>query len=576
MRPRVILISLAAVVIVALVALSLADQLLVDYLWFGRLGYGGVFDTTVGAEIAIFAIVWLVAFVAIFVSGLIAIGSSRDRERLRVVRRPDEMVEVNLPELIRALGERVPWRVIVAGGAALLALFAAQGEAASWDTYLKGLYGVPFGIVEQAFGNDIGFYVFTMPLLEEIRDLFLMLIVLAAAIAIAVYWARGALDFKESPPRVSPGAAGHLSVLLGLFFVQRAMSYWLGRFDLLLHTDGVVFGLRYVDRILWQPGLWLLVALSLGAAVMCMFNAREGGLRIPVAAFVIVFGPALIMNFIQPVIERLWVKPDELRVERPYLQRNIEATRHAYKLDTVDVKPFAGQGTLTPAALEEDSATVKNIRLWDPRPLIDTYRQLQEIRTYYDFRDVDIDRYWIEGKYTEVMLSPREMNIDQLPENAQTWVNQHLKFTHGAGLAMSPVNRKDTEGLPVFYIKDIPAVSDVGLKVTQPAIYFGEETRQLRRRRFGDARVRLSQGRRQRIFVLRGIGRRAGGGFFSPAAVQHLLSRHQSARHREYRGEEQDHDPAQHRKPNRVHRAVPEPRPRSIRGDSQRPHGVDR
>ncbi|MFZ0245196.1 UPF0182 family protein [Candidatus Binatus sp.] len=475
MRPRVILIGLAAVVIVALVALSLADQLLVDYLWFGRLGYGGVFNTTVGAEIAIFAIVWLVAFAAIFASGLIAIGSSRDRERLRVVRRPDEMVEVNLPELIRALGERVPWRVIVACGAALLALFAAQGEAGSWDTYLKGLYGVPFGIAEQAFGNDIGFYVFTMPLLEEIRDLFLMIIVLAAAIAIAVYWARGALDFKESPPRVSPGAAGHLSVLLGLFFVQRAMSYWLGRFDLLMHTNSVVFGLRYVDHILWQPGLWLLVALSLGAAAVCMFNAREGGLRIPVAAFVIVFGPALIMNFIQPVIERLWVKPDELRVERPYLQRNIEATRHAYKLDTVDVKPFAGQGTLTLAALQEDSATVKNIRLWDPRPLIDTYRQLQEIRTYYDFRDVDIDRYWIEGKYTEVMLSPREMNIDQLPENAQTWVNQHLKFTHGAGLAMSPVNRKDTEGLPVFYIKDIPAVSDVGLKVTQPAIYFGEE-----------------------------------------------------------------------------------------------------
>jgi uncharacterized protein len=474
MRPRVILIGLAAVVIVALVVLSLADQLIVDYLWYGRLGFGGVFNTTVGAEIAIFLVVWLVAFAAICVSGLVAIGSSRDRERLRVVRRPDEMVEVNLPELIRALGERVPWRVIVAGGAALLALFVAQGEAASWDTYLKGLYGVPFGLTEQAFGNDIGFYVFTMPLLEEMRDLFLTLIVLAAGMAIAVYWARGALDFKESPPRVTPGAAGHLSVLLGLFFVQRAMSYWLGRFDLLLHSNGVVFGLRYVDRILWQPGLWLLVALSLAAAAICIYNAREGGLRIPVAAFVIVFGPALIMNFIQPVIERLWVKPDELRVERPYLERNIEATRHAYKLDTVDVKPFAGQGALTPAALEQDSATIKNIRLWDPRPLIDTSRQLQEIRTYYDFRDVDIDRYWIEGKYTEVMLSPREMNLDQLPETAQTWVNQHLKFTHGTGLAMSPVNKKDSEGLPVFYIKDIPAVSNVGLKVEQPAIYFGE------------------------------------------------------------------------------------------------------
>lgn len=474
MRPRTIALSLAAIVIVALVVLSLVDQLLVDYLWYGRLGYGGVFNTTVGAEIVIFAIAWLVAFGAIFASGLIAIGNSRDRERLRVVRRPDEMVEINLPELIRVLGERVPWRVIVAGGAAVLALFAAQGEASSWDTYLKGLYGVPFGLREQAFGKDIGFYIFTLPLLEELRDLFLMIIVLAAAMAIAVYWARGALDFKETPPRVTSGAAAQLSVLLALFFAQRAMSYWLGRFDLLLHTNGVVFGLRYVDRILWQPGLWVLVVLSIAAAAMCIVNAREGGLRIPVAAFVVVFGPALVMNLIQPVIERLWVKPDELRVERPYLERNIAMTRHAYKLDTVDVKPFAGQGSLTPAALDQDSATVKNIRLWDPRPLIDTYRQLQEIRTYYDFRDVDIDRYWIEGKYTEVMLSPREMNLDQLPDTAQTWVNQHLKFTHGAGLAMSPVNKKDTEGLPVFYVKDIPAVSNVGLKIDQPAIYFGE------------------------------------------------------------------------------------------------------
>src|SRR5260370_935800 len=165
MRPRNLLIALAALVVVALVVLSLADQLLVDYLWYGRLGYKGVFNTTVGAEIAIFAIVWLVAFAAIVVSGFIAVGRSRDRERLRVVRRPDEVVEINLPELIRALGERVPWRVIVAGAAAVLALFVAQGEAASWDTYLKGLYGVPFGVSEPAFGRDVGFYIFTLPLL---------------------------------------------------------------------------------------------------------------------------------------------------------------------------------------------------------------------------------------------------------------------------------------------------------------------------------------------------------------------------------------------------------------------------
>src|SRR5260370_4055688 len=236
MRPRTIVLGLAAIVIVAMVVLTLVDHLLVDYLWYGRLGYGGVFNTTISAEIGIFGVVWLVAFAAIFASGLIAIGNSRDRERLRVVRRPDEMVEINLPELIRALGERVPWRVIVAGGAAVLALFAAQGESSSWDVYLKGLYGVPFGLSEQAFGTAVGFYIFTLPLLEELRDLFLMLLVLAAAMAIAVYWARGALDFKETPPRVTSGAAAQLSVLLGLFFVHPPMSYCLRHSNLLLHT----------------------------------------------------------------------------------------------------------------------------------------------------------------------------------------------------------------------------------------------------------------------------------------------------------------------------------------------------
>ena len=475
MRPRYLLFALAAVVLVALISLSVLDQLLVDFLWYGNLGFSGAFSTTVGAEVGIFGLVWVVTFVAIAVNGLIAIKWSR--ERLRVVRRADEMVEVNLPELIRALGDRVPWRLIVVAGSAVLALFVAQGEAASWDVYLKGFYGIPFGTVDPAFGHDIGFYVFNLPLLEELRDLFLVILFLSAAATAATYWSRGSIDFRESPPRVSPAAATHLSILLALFFVQRAMSYWLARYGLLLHSNGVVFGLRYVDRILWQPGFWMLVVLALVAAGLCLANTRTGGLRLPVTAFVIVFGPGLILNLIQPAIERLWVKPDELRVEKPYIERNIAATRHAYKLDGIDVKPFAGQNNLTPVGLQQDQATVKNIRLWDPRPLIDTYRQLQEIRLYYDFRDVDIDRYWINGQYTEVMLSARELNVDALPEGAQTWVNQHLKFTHGAGLAMSPVNEKDSEGLPIFYVKDIPAVSDVGLKITQPAIYFGEEPR---------------------------------------------------------------------------------------------------
>ena len=475
MRPRFVFFGLLAVLVVAFVVLSFGDGLIVDFLWFDSLGYREVFSTTVLAELTIFGVVWLIAFTVIALSAMIALHLSRERERLRVVRRSEDVVEVNLPEMIRSLGERVPWRLLAIGGAALLALFAAQGESASWDVYLKAIKGVPFGLKEPALGRDVGFYVFTLPLLEELRDVFMLVLFFTAALTGAIYWARGSLDFRESPPDISPSCAAHLSVLAGFFFIERALNYWIGRYELLLHSNGIVFGLRYVDHVLWQPGLWLLVFLALGAAAICFFNVSERGLRLPVTAAAIVFGPAVILNVLQPIIERLRVKPDELRIEQPYLERNIAMTRRAFQLDSVDARPFAGLGKMTPASLDQDAATIKNIRLWDPRPLIATYQQLQNIRLYYDFKDVDIDRYWIDNSYTQVMLSARELNVELLPENAQTWVNRHLKFTHGYGLVMSPVNTKDQEGLPILSIKNIPPQSDAGLKVTQPGIYFGEE-----------------------------------------------------------------------------------------------------
>ena len=167
---------------------------------------------------------------------------------------------------------------------------------------------------------------------------------LTGLLTLAVYWARDAFDFRESPPRIVSRCTAHFSVLLGIFFIQRACSYFLARYELTLHGNGVVFGLRYVDHVLWQPGLWLLAALSIVAAGICLFNLRERGLRFPVAAAVVVFGPAIVLNLLQPAIEQLWVKPDQLRVETPYLMRNIALTRRAYQLNTVDVKPFEGAG----------------------------------------------------------------------------------------------------------------------------------------------------------------------------------------------------------------------------------------
>ncbi|MGO9056874.1 MAG: UPF0182 family protein [Candidatus Binataceae bacterium] len=475
MRPRLILIGLAAAIIAVLVVLGVADSFVVDLVWFSSLGFRAVVFTWLFAQVGVFVAVFVVAAAALYLSGLIALRATPDRERLRVVRFPEDLRQLSLPEVIRSLGERVPWRLLIGAAAVLLGIFVAVGEASNWDIYLKAIYGTKFGITEPAFGRDAGFYVFTLPLLTDLRYLALLLIFLAAAMAAGVYWVRGALDFREAPPRISSAAVSQFSVLLGLFFLQRAYTYWLNRFDLLFHTDGVVFGFRYVDDVLWRPGFWLLIALALAAAIICFSNLSARGARRLVAAAVIVFAPGLVLNLLQPVIESLRVKPDELRIEKPYLAANISLTREAYKLDKIDVMPFPATGHLTRASLDQDSPTIKNIRLWDPRPLIATYRQLQEIRLYYDFRDVEVDRYWIQGDYDQVMLSARELNPDLLPENAHTWINQHLKFTHGSGIVMSPVNAKDTEGLPVFYLKDIPSVSKVGLKVDQPGIYYGEE-----------------------------------------------------------------------------------------------------
>ena len=213
MRTRVVLFGLAAVVIAVLVVLGLAGELLVDALWFDSLGYRSVFTTMLGARFGIFLAVWLAAFTMIFLSGLAAIRLSRDRERLHVVRHLDEPGQISLPDLIRSLGERVPWKLLVAVVALVLGLFAAIGEASNWGTYLKAMYAVPFGSVDPAYGRDIGFYVFTLPLLEELRDLFVLMLFLAAILGAAVYWTRGAIDFREAPPRIAPGAIGHLSVL---------------------------------------------------------------------------------------------------------------------------------------------------------------------------------------------------------------------------------------------------------------------------------------------------------------------------------------------------------------------------
>jgi uncharacterized membrane protein (UPF0182 family) len=293
----------------------------------------------------------------------------------------------------------------------------------------------------------------------------------------AVYWLEGDLDFSQQRPSISPSAIAHGSALLGLFFALKVWSYVLDRFLLLYGDNGVVVGASFTDVHLVLPILWLLIFLAAIAALLSWVNVRRRTYLLPAAAVALVFGTSFVLAEVLPaVFQRVYVKPNELQLEKPYIQSNIALTQEAYNLHRVAAKSFPAEQNLTVATLQANQATIDNIRLWDWQPLIDTYAQLQEIRTYYHFHDVDVDRYWLDGVYQQVMLSARELKSALLPANAQTWVNRHVLFTHGNGVIMSPVTRKSGEGLPIFYLQNIPPVATGGPPIEEPRIYYGEET----------------------------------------------------------------------------------------------------
>jgi len=471
------LIVLAVLLLALGVGLSTVTGLLVDWLWFGMLGFRTVFLTTWEAKLCAGLVGIGVSAAWLLGNGLLAAGAAVPQpRRLRVVSRDRIRIE-GLPELLELSPADLPWRGIAAAAAAVLSLFIGVAQASNWELYLKWLHAVPVGRIDPLFGHDLGFYLFALPAYAVVRDWMFTLVFLAIVLAAGVHWARGAIDLGDAAPHVSPAANRQLSGLLAVFFLVKAADYFLQRYQLLLSDNGVVFGAAYTDVHVRLPLLSVLVAIALVAAALCAANIVVRGFRLPVAAVVVVLAASLFEGVFAGVFQSYRVKPDELRLETPYIAHNIALTRYGFGLDRFDRKPFPAAGKVTPQLLAANQATIQNIRWWDPRPLLDTYRQLQEIRLYYDFRDVDIDRYVFNGTYQQVMLAGRELNQSRLPAEAQTWINQHFKFTHGIGITMSPVNRFDEEGLPIFYVKDIPPVSSVGLPITRPELYFGEEAR---------------------------------------------------------------------------------------------------
>lgn len=468
----------AAVVIgTCLILLALASDLLVDWLWFSSIGYPQVFWTTIGAEAVIFLAVWTGTTVIFWLNGWLALRFAR-RRSTQLVAAPGWSAAGNAPpDLLALVRDRLRWPWLIAGGAALLALLIAAAEVGNWGVFLRFVYQVPYGADDPLYNKDIGFYLFSLPAYILIKNWMMLALVLNGLFAAAIYWVHGDIEYDVYRRSISPSAIAHGSALLGFLFAVKAWSYALDRYLLLYVDNSVVVGASYTDVHVGLPALWLMVGLSIIAALAAWANIRVRTYRLPAVAIVLVGVGTFVLSGVVPgLFRQFFVKPSELELEKPYIERNIALTRQAYNLDQIAAKPFTAEQKLSPEVLEANKATIENIRLWDWLPLSDTYAQLQEIRTYYKFHDLDVDRYWLDGSYQSVMLSARELRSSLLPPNAQTWVNRHVLFTHGNGAVMSPVTRKSAEGLPLFYLRNIPPVADVGPRLDEPRIYFGEQT----------------------------------------------------------------------------------------------------
>ncbi len=462
-RPRFGLWLLLAVV--ALAAMGQAVPLYTDWLWFEEIGLTQVFTTRLALGGWLFLGVAAAVFVFLFVNLSIAARTAA----------PDVLWELEdqlgLP-WGRAMIEPVVRRLLlpVIG---VIAVVSGARAAGAWDTVLEYRYAVPFGRVDPQFQRDLGFYVFELPFWRLLYGWGTTLVIGTIVLGSAVYVLQRSLVLTARGPRLAAGARTHLLALGALLLAVRGAGFWLDRYDLLYSPRGVVFGASYADVHASLPALQLLAVLALLCAAACVLQIFRPGWFFLVAGLVVLAVTWVVgLGIIPTVVQKFRVDPNALEAERPYIQQYIRMTRQAYGLDRVAEKEFAADENLSAAALERNSLTIKNIRLWDTDPLLKTYGKLQEIRTYYEFKDVDVDRYLVNGEYRQVMLSARELSYSKVP--GRGWINEHLTYTHGYGLVAGPVNRISPEGLPEFFLKDIPPAGAGLPKITRPEIYYGE------------------------------------------------------------------------------------------------------
>lgn len=440
---------------------------LVELLWFDNLGYEQVFWRRLGLQSALFLSGFLLA-AAYLGANFIYIYRHYSVLRWKVgmdVQR-EQAPEIELtPERLRAMA------IVVS---VLIGLFFAGHFAGLYDLFLRFIGDVATGIDDPIFGNDLSFYLLRLPFIEAIQSVLMTISMLTVALSIGTYVWMGSVMVDKGRLIAPRPVIRQLSVNIAVFVAAWGLGYFLSRYGLLYRSGGTVHGIGYIEQNVVIPAYWVMFVASLLLAALLIFNLQRARAKLLGVGLVGYFLLMVIgLGVLPAAVQRFGVEPNELELERPYLEHNIRYTRLAYGIDDVEERSYPAELTLSYSDVLANEATVNNIRLWDPRLLIQTFRQIQEIRTYYQFYNVDIDRYEIDGEVRQVMLSAREL-AQRLPERADTWINRHMQYTHGYGLTMNAVAEIGAEGTPELLVRDLPPVSEFDLPLGRPAIYYGE------------------------------------------------------------------------------------------------------
>lgn len=460
------IVALGSGLLVLLILLNIGLDLYVDRLWFSGVGYREVFDTRVGTQI------WL--FFAGFGITCVVIGGSlflATRTRLQ-----SDIPPIDDPGFRRLIA------IIAVVATLLLAIIFGSVASGRWDQILLFLHAQPFGVTDPQFGRDIGFYVFDLEALQFIKGWAVGLSIMTMLTTAAMYGVR--LLLYRGQARTTLLARLHLALLIAIVMAMFVWGYWLARFELAVNPSGFVFGATYTDDHIRAPVQYLLMAAGIVVIAGVLSWPFHEQLRIAIAPILALVVISIIGAMILPsVVQRFTVEPDELERETPYIERNIAATRAAFRLDQIEEREFAANDAVSEADLTSNPEALKNVRLWDHRPLNDTLNTTQTIRPLYVYPDVDVDRYTTGDEEHQVFLAARELSQNNLQPTQQSWVNRRLQFTHGFGVVMSPVDEVTSSGEPEFWISNIPpeivketSTGTLNLKIVQPRIYYGEAT----------------------------------------------------------------------------------------------------